>query len=77
VVFSAADWKQRWTNYDAWSAKHASPDPRDFQSILRDLSFLYRLAPEHLRLNDPDPDKRGVQAYHRVLAAHERYCRRS
>jgi hypothetical protein len=55
------EWSRRWREYNVWEEANAAPDPRTPQEIMSDVELLYRNMPEEVRLNDPDPEKLGLQ----------------
>jgi len=68
---------QQWDHYREWAENQPQQQGRPFEEILRDLDFLYGQFSEAVRGFDPDPEKLGIQAMHRVFELYDRRTRRT
>ena len=64
-------WRQAWQSYENWARSSHGPDPRPTVEIMADIEFLYQSMPESVRVNDPDPEKKGIQAMREVWSRYE------
>ena len=62
-----AEREQQWAEFRRWEAQQP-PLEREPGRILADLGTIWSWLPPEVRAEDPDPEKRGVQAMHASLS---------
>ena len=61
------DLNRRWKKFHEWEAQQP-PVERSAAAIIADLGAIRQWLPEAVRVHDPDPEKKGVQAMFRALS---------
>ena len=61
--------RKQWQAFHEWEDSYVHPAGSASQNIA-DVSAIWSMLPEDERLRDPDPEKKGVQRYHEILARH-------
>ena len=59
--------QRQWAEFHRWEARQP-PLEREPARILADLGTIWSWLPPEVRAEDPDPQKRGVQAMHAALS---------
>ena len=59
--------ERQWKEFHRWEAQQP-PLEREPARILADLRTIWSWLPPEVRVEDPDPEKRGVQAMHAALS---------
>ena len=63
AMMTKDQWRERenqWAGFHRWEAEQPLPD-RSAGDIIADLGAIWDWLPPEVRLEDPDPEKRGIQ----------------
>ncbi|MGA2329014.1 MAG: hypothetical protein ABSH05_22325 [Bryobacteraceae bacterium] len=59
--------RRQWEAFHRWEREHPAP-ARDPAEILADLGAIWNWLPPEVRIEDPDPQKLGIQRMRAALA---------